>query len=101
MSIFKCGFDIKDYEDIIPPYPKTKSELARVINIQYDDIRHQKWEKPRYPDIITTDYIYEQVLRVKQGVWILIKGMYIWLPPNFYQFLQFGNANGVFYDFHN
>lgn len=94
MQTFKCGFDIRDYEDIIPAYPKTDEEFSRVINMEYDDPLDQKWSKPIYPNIITRDYIYEQVLRVKQGVWILIKGMPIWFPPNFYQFLQFGNASG-------
>lgn len=87
---FKCGFDIADYKHILPDIP---TDYSLVINAD-KDIKDQYWTRAEFPRIITPDFLYQEAVRLKQGVWILIKGMPIWIPPNFYQFLQYGNCGG-------
>lgn len=89
-SPFKCGFNIDDYLDILPQLPNDHSE---VLNCD-KDIEDQVWIKPLYPSIITHEFILQEATRLRQGVWILIKGMPIWIPPNYYQLLQYGKAGG-------
>lgn len=108
MSVFKCGFDAKSYKDIYPPYP-TDNDIMSYSNGQYllmpdppleilnghiDEIDEQYWIKAEIPDIITPEFIFKEVTRLKKGCWIFIKGELIWIPPNYYQFLQYGNAAG-------
>ena len=91
MSPFKVKFNLDDYLDILPPIPGDPGEI---INAEIDDIHEQYWRVPDFPDIITYDFIFREVYRIKHGVWILIKGVLMWLPGNYYQFLTYGNANG-------
>lgn len=91
MSPFKVKFNLEDYKDILPPIPTDYSEI---INSEIDDIYEQYWRLPEFPSIITYDFIYREVHRIKHGVWMLNKGVLMWLPPNYYQFLVYGNANG-------
>lgn len=88
---FKINFDIRDYDDILPELP---TDYSLIINADKDNIYDQFWIKARYPDIITPDYLLQEGLRLKQGVWILVKGVPLWIPPNYYQFLQYGTAGG-------
>lgn len=91
MSAFHVQFNLKDYEEILPPIP---DDYSQIINSEIDDIYEQYWSVQDFPDIITHDFMVREVNRVKQGVWILNKGELMWLPPNYYQFLQYGNAGG-------
>lgn len=87
---FKCGFNISNYKDILPTIP---TDYSLVLNAD-KDVKDQFWAKQLFPQIITPDFLYQEGIRLKQGVWILIKGMPIWIPPNYYQFLQYGTAGG-------
>lgn len=91
MNPFHVKFDLADYADILPPIP---DDYTQIINSEIDDPLEQVWQVQEFPDFITTDFLTREVNRVKQGVWILIKGVLMWLPPNYYQFLQYGNAGG-------
>jgi hypothetical protein len=91
MQTFHVKFDLADYADILPAIPEDYTEI---INSEIDDPLDQVWAVQEFPDIITTEFLTREVNRVKQGVWILIKGVLMWIPPNYYQFLQYGNAGG-------
>lgn len=91
MSPFHVKFNLEDYKDILPPIPDDYSEI---LNADIDDINQQMWKVPDFPSIITQDFIIQEVIRIKRGVWILIKGELMWIPGNYYQFLVYGNANG-------
>lgn len=90
-SPFKIGFDIADWKDILPVFP---DDYSKVINADQDNIYKQVWVRQEFPHIITNEFILQEADRIKNGVWILIKGMPIWIPPNYYQFLQYGVAGG-------
>lgn len=91
MSDFKISFNIDDYKDILPPIP---SDYNEIINCNEDDLNKQIWQKQRFPTIITGDFLLQEAKRIKQGVWILIKGVLLWIPGNYYFFLQYWNAAG-------
>lgn len=85
---FKVKFNILDYADI---YPDPPTDIKDYIN----------WDKPQeecvwkkvIPDFITPRYREQEIKRVlRSGVWIIIKSMPIWIPPNYYFALQYGKA---------
>lgn len=90
-SPFKIGFDISDWKDVLPSIP---TDYSKIINSEKDDILTQTWNRQPFPNIITPDFIMQEEDRIKNGVWILIKGMLIWIPPNYYFFLQYGSTGG-------
>ena len=87
---FKINFDLRDYKEILPPIPKDDADILNMDK----EIPDQKWSKQPFPSIITRDFILQEAKRIKQGVWILIKGQLIWIPGNYYFFLQYWNAAG-------
>lgn len=91
MSPFKVKFNLEDYADILPPIPDDYNE---VLNSEIDNPLDQYWQLPDFPQIITFEFLEREVHRIKHGVWILIKGVLLWIPGNYYQFLVYGNANG-------
>lgn len=91
MSPFNVRFNLEDYNDILPPIP---DDYTEIINSGIDDPLDQFWQVPEFPYIITHEFLSKEVNRIKHGVWILIKGVLIWIPGNYYQFLVYGNANG-------
>lgn len=90
-SPFHVKFDLQDYSDILPPIPDNDSEI---INSEIDNIYEQHWRVPDFPHIIHVEFLEREVTRIKHGVWILIKGVLLWIPGNYYFFLVYGNANG-------
>lgn len=90
-SPFHVKFNLEDYEDILPPIPEDYTEI---INSDIDDIYEQYWRVTDFPDIITFEFLQREVYRIKHGVWMLNKGVLMWIPGNYYQFLTYGNANG-------
>jgi hypothetical protein len=90
MNTFKVNFNLADYKDILPEPPTDYSEI---LNSE-KEIKDQVWSKQEYPTIITSDFIVQEATRIKQGVWVLIKGVLLWIPGNYYQFLQYGKAGG-------
>lgn len=91
MSPFKVKFNLEDYKDILPPIP---DDYTQIINSEIDDPLKQFWYVPDFSPIITFEFVQREVYRVKHGVWILNKGVLMWIPGNYYQFLTYGNANG-------
>lgn len=87
---FKIKFCMDDYKDILPPIPDDDTDILNMDK----EIPDQKWSKQPFPLIITRDFIIQEATRIKQGVWILIKGELIWIPGNYYFFLQYWNAAG-------
>lgn len=87
---FKVKFDMRDYTDIIPEPPLN---IRDVIN--YDKPCNEcKWQKQVFTEI-TPEIIAQETMRaLKVGVWIFINKQMIWLPPNYYFFLQYGTAGG-------
>lgn len=85
------SFDYEKYIHLLPRLPEDDND---VINIEKHDIYDQFWVKQEYPSVITNQFIFQEAKRLKEGVWVLIKGVPIWIPPNYYQFLQYGNAGG-------
>lgn len=88
MNPFKVNFNLTDYKEILPAIP---DDYSLIINAE-KDIADQFWSLQEIPDIITNEFIHQEATRLKQGVWILIKGVLMWIPPNYYQFLQYGTA---------
>lgn len=87
---FKTNFNILDYADIIPALPE------RIEDIINWDLPTEKcvWHK-KEPKEITAEYKDKEVERVlKTGVWIFINQQPVWIPPNYYFFLQYGVAGG-------
>lgn len=91
MSPFKVKFNLDDYADILPPIPTDDNEI---LNSEIDDPLQQMWRIIDFPHIITTEFLSKEIQKIKHGVWMLNKGVLMWIPGNYYQFLTYGNANG-------
>lgn len=87
---FKINFNILDYMDVCPPPP---TDIKEYIN--WDKPENEcKWKK-HVPDHITPRYKQQEAIRVlRTGVWIFIKSMPVWIPPNYYYFLQYFTTGG-------
>lgn len=93
-NLFKVGFDIKDYQDILPSVHEYR-KLDEVRNLEENDLDKCVWGFDE-PKIITQDYIEQEVRRIiKTGCWIILKGMPVWIPPNYYFFLRYFNLGGT------
>lgn len=98
-DLFKVGFDIHDYQDILPSVHEYRANGDEVLNLSEQDLDKCVWSIDE-PKIITQDYIQQEVRRVVvTGAWIILKGMPIWLPPNYYFFLRYFNVGGMRPDF--
>lgn len=86
----KDGFNILDYADI---YPTPPERLEDYINWD-KETEHCIWKKET-PSAITPRYREQEAMRVlKTGVWVIIKSMPVWIPPNYYFFLQYFSVGG-------
>jgi len=94
-QLFKVGFDIQNYRDILPDIIEYMKD-DEVINLNEPDIESCVWFLEPEPTVITQDYILQEVRRMlKTGIWIVIKGMTLWIPPNYYFFLKYFNTGGL------
>jgi len=92
-GMFKVGFNIVDYEDILPSL-LSYVQNDKIMNEKSDDINECVW-RIEEPEIITPEYIQQEVRRIlKTGQWIYVKNMPVWLPPNYYFFLKYFNTGG-------
>lgn len=99
MGVFNIDFDVLDYKDILPDVQEYWKD-DDVINLNEGDIDRCVWKIEEDPKILTPDYIRREVRRtLKTGVWVVIKGMTLWIPPNYYFFLRRFNTGGVRPDF--
>jgi hypothetical protein len=93
-DLFKVGFDIHDYQDILPSVHEYRANGDEVMNLQEQDLDKCVW-RIEEPKVITKEYIEQEVRRIIQtGYWVVIKGMPLWLPPNYYFFLKYFNLGG-------
>ncbi len=87
---FKINFNILDYMDVCPPPP---TDIKEYIN--WDKPQSECVWKKNVPDFVTPRYKQQESMRVlRTGVWIIIKSMPVWLPPNYYFFLQYFSTGG-------
>ena len=88
---FKVKFNILDYVDILPLPPERREDI-----INWDKPEQEcKWVKQEIPFIKSKDFLEQEMDRVlRSGVWIYIRKQLVWLPPNYYFFLQYGTAGG-------
>lgn len=101
-NLFKVGFDINDYEDIHPSvHAYRRGDDLRgilpdeVINLEEDDLDKCVWTIDA-PLIMTPDRKRIEIQRcMETGVWFILKGMPVWVPPNYYMFLRFFNTGGA------
>lgn len=97
-DLFKVGFDIQDYQDILPSVHEYR-KYDEVMNLEEQDLDKCVWGIDE-PKVITQDYIRQEVRRVlKTGMWFILKGMPVWLSPNYYFFLRYFNVGGRRPDF--
>lgn len=96
---FKVKFDINDYKDIFPD---------AMEYIKHDQvINADAWEKQDWDNCVwkkhraTQDEINDPAFREREatrvlrtGVWIAIKEEILWIPPNYYFFLQYWTVGG-------
>lgn len=87
---FKINFNILDYMDVCPEPPTNIRDYINWDKPENECI----WEK-EIPDLISPRYKKQETIRVlRTGVWIIIKSMPVWLPPNYYYFLQYFTTGG-------
>jgi hypothetical protein len=98
---FNISFDIFDYkkQGILPPLQEYLDGGDEIINYNYREAGEFDkciWQREPTPQVITRDYMEREANRVlRTGVWICIKDAVMWIPPNYYQFLQYGTASGA------
>ena len=95
---FKIKFDINDYKDIYPTLPQDKTEIINHNKLTLEECVWVKDESLQSETIDRTTLLRE-IKRLKEGVFIRIKNTILWLPPNYYHFLQYGNASGIVPEF--
>lgn len=94
-NCFKVKFNILDYADIFPTPP---TDIKEYINWD-KPVEECVWKK-NTPDVITSRHREQEIKRVlRTGVWIFIKEMPIWIPPNYYFALQYGKAGSADMEF--
>lgn len=103
-KIFKCGFDIHDYDDILPSCREYMQDdfVINQDHYQRGDIDSCVWKKYE-PGRGETDSSYfrarELKRMLKSGAWIKIKEEIIWLPPAYYTSLQYGKVGEIDLEF--
>lgn len=89
-NCFKIDFNILDYMDVCPSPP---TDIKDYIN--WDKPENECVWKKEVPDFVTPRYKQQEAIRVlRNGAWVIIKTMPVWLPPNYYYFLQYFNTGG-------
>lgn len=89
-NCFKINFNILDYADV---YPAPPTKIEDYIN--WDKPEKECVWKKHIPPAITQRYKEQEAMRIlKTGVWIFIKSMPVWIPPNYYFFLQYFTTGG-------
>lgn len=98
-KIFKCGFDIRDYRDILPDYTEyRKNDFT--INAEAHtkgNIDHCIWQKykPQEGETSSPQFREREVRRMlKTGVYAWISEEIVWIPPPLYTQLQYTHING-------
>lgn len=96
-KIFKTGFDISDYRDILPKIDdfELKDEIINIKEYYKGNIDNCVWKKhiPSAEEINSPHFREREARRMlKTGAWICISEEMIWLPPSYYFALQYGTV---------
>lgn len=88
---FNIDFDRDSYVSIWPDIPPSEE----IINFN-KSIEDSVWSR-QLPlnGKVNIDFIDLEIKRLRQGAFIVIKDQMLWLPPNYYQYLQYGIAGGT------
>lgn len=97
---FMIDFKMTDYKDILPdPYEYLKNDfIINADEFTKGNIDNCVWRKykPSHQEINSTEYREQEFRRIlRTGVWVAIKDEIIWIPPNYYFFLQYFNTGGA------
>lgn len=103
-KIFKCGFDIHDYRDILPSWREYVQDDFIINQDEWKkgNIDNCVWKKyvPVKDEINSNEYRARELKRIlKTGAWIKIKDEIIWLAPAYYTALQYGKVGEVDLEF--
>lgn len=103
-KIFKCGFDIHDYTDILPSWREYVQDDFIINQDEWKkgNIDLCVWKKyiPVKDEINSNEYRARELKRIlKTGAWIKIKDEIIWLAPAYYTALQYGKVGEVDLEF--
>lgn len=86
-SPFKIDFKVENYHYLFPEQPEDKNEI---INYDIEDTYEHIWRRQIPPNgKVNIVWLDLEIKRIRQGAWILIKGVLLWLPPQYYFFLQY------------
>lgn len=92
-QLFHVGFDISNYKDILPDIDEYLKE-DEIVNLYERDLDKCVW-KVEEPKVLTIDYKKREIRRsLYTGCWMILKGMLIWIPPQYYFFLRFFRTGG-------
>lgn len=89
MSSFKIDFDVDKYKHLWIDKPP----IEEIINSN-KTIEDAVWTKQTAP-YPHKEFIELEHKRLRQGAYIYIKDELLWIPPNYYQYLQYGIVGGV------
>ncbi len=93
-KVFKCGFDIMDYQDILPSVHQY-TENDYILNMdEYTkgNVENCIWKKEvaTIAEINSPSYRQREATRIlKTGVWACISEQIVWIPPNAYWALKY------------
>jgi hypothetical protein len=99
-KIFKCGFDITDYKDILPDVDEYLKH-DRILNLEeYDkgNIENCFWKKhvPTAAEIASPTFREQEARRIlKSGVYACVAEEIVWIPPPLYYNLNYTKVSGV------
>ncbi len=103
---FHVKFDILEYKEMgLLPSLKEYIEHDEIINyldFEKGNVDLCVWKKyvPTQAEIASPEFREREVTRVlKTGAWVAIKDTVVWLPPNYYQRLQYGKAGSDDFEF--
>lgn len=102
MGFFNIDFDILNYKDILPDIDEylAHDEILYMDEYGKGNIENCYWRRLPEPYIITDEYMNREMMRIlRTGVWCCVGEEIVWIPPNYYFFLQYGTAAGVFPQF--
>lgn len=96
---FNIGFKMSNYKKMgILPSLKEYLLHDKIINYDLhlkDNYWNCVWKKQPEPKIVTTDYMEQEARRIlRTGVWACIKHEIVWIPPPYYEFLQYFTTVG-------
>lgn len=99
-KIFKCGFDISDYKDILPSYDEYRKNDFCLNMEEYGkgNIDNCVWKKykPQPGETSSPEFKEREARRIlKTGVYACISEEIVWIPPPLYFSLNYTKVSGI------